>query len=211
VFCAQERSSGSWRHEGSFASGRLCDPRELRLWLLRLSLRPAGGVHFGPIYPAWSSPALCVARLAGIYGGGALCAAKLAEADGFLAASSERTPSRSTGRTRCAVRHCGWFGYGDHLPGCRDFFAPLGSVPCGRLFRSRGPAVYRPLLPTTFCRILLRSFLLCPPVRHDWPVAAAKIRTGGNCSHYAPAECAEHRTRFCAHGSVRARIPGSAG
>src|ERR1700733_2178381 len=88
VFRAQERSAGSWRREGSAASGELCNPGELRLWILRLSLRPASRVHFGPIYFAGRSPAFCVARVAGIYGRGALCAAKLAEADGFLAASS---------------------------------------------------------------------------------------------------------------------------
>ena len=113
-----KRSPGSWRREGSAASGA-CNPGELRLWVLRLSLCPASGVHFGPIYSAWRSPAFCVARVAGIYGRGALCAAKLAEADGFLAASSKRTSSRSTGWTRCVVRHRGWFGNGHHLLGCR--------------------------------------------------------------------------------------------
>ena len=175
VFRAQERSPGSWRHEGGAASGELCNPGELRLWFLRLSLCPASGVHFGPIYSAWRAPAFRAAGLAGIYGCGAVCPAKLAETDGFLAASFKRTSSRSTGGTRCVVRHRGWFGNGRHSSGCRGVFAPLGSVPRRRLFRSRGPALHRPLLPIAFCRILLRSFLLFHFVRHDRPVAAAKI------------------------------------
>src|ERR1700733_8809282 len=210
VFRAQERSAGSWRREGSAASGELCNPGELRLWFLCLSLRPASRVHFGPIYSAWRSPAFCVARVAGIYGRGALCAAKLAEADGFLAASSKRTSSRSTGWTRCVVRHRGWFSNGRDLLGCRGAFAQLGSVPSGRLFRSRDPAVDRPLLPIAICRILLRSFLLWHFVRRDWPVAAAKVRTGRPCTHHASAKCANHCNRFHFDRPVRACIPGSA-
>src|ERR1700733_10212571 len=211
VFRAQERSAGSWRREGSAASGELCNPGELRLWFLCLSLRPASRVHFGPIYSAWRSPAFCVARVAGIYGRGALCAAKLADADGFLAASSKRTSSRSTGWTRCVVRHRGWFSNGHHLLGCRSAFAQLGSVPSGRLFRSRDPAVHRPLLPIAFCRILLRTFLLCPFVRYDWIVPATKVRTGRHCPHHAAAKCANHCPGFHFNRSVRACIPGSAG
>ena len=95
--------------------------------------------------------------------------------------------------------------------GCRGVFAQLGSVPRGRLFRSRDPAVRRPLLPVAFCRILLRSFLLCHFVRHDWPVAAAKVRTGRHCTYHAAAECANHCTGFHFDRPVRACIPGSAG
>jgi serine/threonine-protein kinase len=157
-------------------------------------------------------PAFCFARVAGIYGSGALCAAELAEADGFLAASSKRTFSRSTGGTRCVVRPRGWLGSGHRLFGCRGVFAQLGSVSCGQLLRSGDPAVHRPLFPIAFCRILLRSFLFCPLARHDWPVAAAKVRTDRPCTHHAAAECANyHHTGFHFDGPVRARIPGSPG
>ena len=147
----------------------------------------ASGIHFGPVYSARRSIAFCTARVAGIYGGRALRAAKLAQADGFLAASAKRTFPRSTGWTRCIVRHRGWLGNGHHLLGCRSAFAQLGSVSRGRLFRSRDPAVHRPLLPITFWRFLLRPFLLCPLVGRDWPVTAATVGTDRLWAHYAAA------------------------